>query len=94
MALLLSVQIRSLLMPSDWKRPDMWEHYCEYQRDVMGFPKGVECDWCGETESTFNEKRSDIVYNYHPQDLLLKKILPPDVFYKLFKSEEKSEQKT
>ena len=27
------------------------------------------------------------VYGYHPQELLIKKILPIDVFYKLFRSE-------
>ena len=27
-----------------------WEHYCDKQHDVVGFPKGTECDWCGITE--------------------------------------------
>ena len=27
-----------------------WEHYCDKQNDVVGFPKGTECDWCGTTE--------------------------------------------
>ena len=26
------------------------------------------------------------IYGYHPQELLTSKILPPDVFYKLFRS--------
>jgi hypothetical protein len=29
---------------------EWWEHYCPKQDDVMGFQKGVECDWCGATE--------------------------------------------
>ena len=68
-----------------------WEHYCEYQQDVMGFPLGKECDWCGETEATGNKKQTPFqrkqkktAYGYHPQELLVKKILPVDVFYKLF----------
>lgn len=27
-----------------------WLHYCPIQDDVMGFEKGVECDWCGMKE--------------------------------------------
>tara|TARA_B100000900_G_scaffold382264_1_gene369332 strand:- start:662 stop:901 length:240 start_codon:yes stop_codon:yes gene_type:complete len=68
-----------------------WEHYCEYQQDIMGFPLGKECDWCGETEPTYNHKQHkreksayEKLYGYHPQELLVKKILPVDVFYKLF----------
>ena len=75
-----------------------WEHYCEYQQDIMGFPIGKECDWCGESEPVFNQKQQDQVkskyekllapitkrYGYHPQELLINKILPIDVFYKLF----------
>lgn len=33
---------------------EFWEHYCKVQKDVMGFEKGVECDWCGEKESSKN----------------------------------------
>tara|TARA_B100001057_G_scaffold116794_1_gene115317 strand:- start:1601 stop:1903 length:303 start_codon:yes stop_codon:yes gene_type:complete len=76
---------------SAWKQDTFWQHYCEYQQDIMGFPKGVECDWCGETENTFNKTRQKRVkstyeklYGYYPQELLTKKILPIDVFYKLF----------
>ena len=24
-----------------------WEHYCMVEKDIMGFEKGVKCDWCG-----------------------------------------------
>ena len=27
-----------------------WEHYCCVQRDIMGFEKGVPCDWCDEED--------------------------------------------
>ena len=27
-----------------------WEHYCIVERDIMGFQKGVKCDWCGMEE--------------------------------------------
>ena len=27
-----------------------WEHYCFVERDIMGFEKGVPCDWCGMKE--------------------------------------------
>ena len=29
---------------------EWWEHYCPKQDDVMSFPKGIECDWCGARE--------------------------------------------
>lgn len=32
-------------MDKEW-----WEHYCCVQRDIMGFPKGVPCDWCDEED--------------------------------------------
>tara|TARA_A100000164_G_C21943297_1_gene791982 strand:- start:161 stop:691 length:531 start_codon:yes stop_codon:yes gene_type:complete len=35
---------------SVWKQDKFWEHYCDRQHDVVGFPKGVECDWCGKRE--------------------------------------------
>ena len=63
------------------------EHYCEYQQDVMGFPIGKDCDWCGESAPIFNQKQHQkTVFKtlHHPQELLMKKILPVDVFYKLF----------
>lgn len=73
---------------SAWKRDTFWEHYCKRQQDVVGFPIGVECDWCGETEPTQNKKykktAGETVFGYHPQELLINKILPIDVFYKLF----------
>ena len=52
MALQHSVQTRSLLMPND-TTIEWWEHYCNKQMDVVGFPKGTECDWCGKTEEEF-----------------------------------------
>ena len=27
-----------------------WEHYCYVQKDIMGFQKGVKCDWCDMEE--------------------------------------------
>jgi len=27
-----------------------WEHYCVVEKDIMGFQKGVKCDWCGMEE--------------------------------------------
>ena len=80
---------------SAWKQDTFWEHYCNKQHDVLGFPKGVECDWCGETEATgnkiqtaFQKKQNkttgEKLFGYHPQELLTNKILPIDVFYKLF----------
>jgi len=29
---------------------DWWEHYCSKEKDIMGFQKGKECDWCGAKE--------------------------------------------
>tara|TARA_Y200000002_G_scaffold380535_1_gene392237 strand:+ start:1264 stop:1581 length:318 start_codon:yes stop_codon:yes gene_type:complete len=80
---------------SAWKQDTFWEHYCKKEQDVLGFPKGVECDWCGETEATgnkiqtaFQKKQNkttgEKLFGYHPQELLTSKILPIDVFYKLF----------
>ena len=76
-------------MQNNWKQETFWEHYCEKQQDVMGFPNGTECDWCGETEATGNKIQTkktvgEKLYGYHPQELLTKKILPIDIFYKLF----------
>ena len=31
-------------------KTEFWEHYCCVQRDIMGFPKGVPCDWCDEED--------------------------------------------
>ena len=85
--------IRQMMDPkhdqSAWKQDTFWEHYCEYKQDVMGFPKGTECDWCGEKEATGNKIQpkktvGERLYGYHPQELLTKKILPIDIFYKLF----------
>ena len=36
-------------MPNDIKMP-FWEHYCDRQHDIVGFPKGIDCDWCGKSE--------------------------------------------
>ena len=73
---------------SAWKQDTFWEHYCKRQQDVVGFPKGIECDWCGETEptqsKTYKKTAYEKLYGYHPQELLINKILPIDVFYKLF----------
>lgn len=52
-----------------------WEHYCPKQRGTMSFLKTDACDWCGER------------YSFHPQQLLTKKILPPDIFYKVYGNE-------
>ena len=27
-----------------------WEHYCMVEKDIIGFEKGVKCDWCGMEE--------------------------------------------
>jgi len=56
---------------------DWWQHYCPKQKDIMSFQKTDECDWCGEKYTSTVQ---------HPQQLLTKKILPIDVFYKVFKN--------
>lgn len=56
---------------------DWWTHYCFKQKDHISFLKEDECDWCGE-----RYQEPGVVS--HPQELLTKKILPPDVFYKVF----------
>lgn len=65
-----------------------WQHYCKIEKDVMSFEKGTECDWCGETEETPTVAKTKTVgeklYGYHPQELLKSKVLPIDIFYKLF----------
>jgi len=33
------------IMEEEW-----WQHYCCVQREVMGFQKGVPCDWCDEED--------------------------------------------
>lgn len=30
--------------------PEFWEHVCQVHGGLIGFEKGVECDWCGERE--------------------------------------------
>ena len=98
-------------MPNNTKIT-FWEHYCDRQHDVVGFPKGIECDWCGKREEDrkqisseddgktypfredvpadlwgkpiVNKTIGEKIYGYHPQELLINKILPIDVFYKLF----------
>lgn len=32
---------------------DMWEHVCRVERTVMFVGKNEECNWCGETEGTY-----------------------------------------
>ena len=32
------------------KTPQMWEHYCKVEQDVMGIEKGKPCNWCDLTE--------------------------------------------
>ena len=71
---------------SSWKSKKFWEHYCEVEKDIMGTELGEECNWCGEKEPSGNLKKTagERLYGYHPQELLTKKILPIDIFYKLF----------
>ena len=38
-------------------KEDWWHHYCTKQDDVMGFEKGVACDWCGMTEETIEHNK-------------------------------------
>jgi hypothetical protein len=56
---------------------DWWTHYCFKKQDHMSFLKKDACDWCGE-------KYHDDGVVFHPQQLLTKKILPIDIFYKVF----------
>lgn len=44
----------------------------------MSFLKKDPCDWCGESY-----QEPGVVS--HPQQLLTKKILPPDIFYKVYR---------
>jgi hypothetical protein len=38
-----------------------WEHECIKQYgELMSFPKGVECDWCGITEETYKHNKETI----------------------------------
>lgn len=40
---------------------EWWDHVCTKQeRDVLSFPKGVECDWCGITEETYKHNKETI----------------------------------
>ena len=40
---------------------EWWEHECYRQdRDVLSFPKGAECDWCGITEETYKHNKETI----------------------------------
>jgi hypothetical protein len=40
---------------------EWWEHECfRQERDVISFPKGVECDWCGITEETYKHNKKTI----------------------------------
>ena len=40
---------------------EWWEHEClEQERDVISFPKGTECDWCGITEETYEHNKKTI----------------------------------
>lgn len=61
-------------MPSDYSK--------EHIRQMMD-PRHDQTPFQKKRNKTTGEK----LYGYHPQELLTKKILPPDVFYKLFRSE-------
>jgi len=74
--LLHSVLIQSLLMPN---KPKIYES-----------PDGGKTVFEREFNSPHSSRKlttGEKLYGYHPQELLTKKILPPDVFYKLFRSE-------
>ena len=90
-----SVQTRSLLMQSNIK---FWDHYCKKENDIISTEVGKECNWCGCEQTNFPDtgfpfkttsariKDVSRVFGSHPQRLLTQKILPIDVFYKLYRS--------
>jgi hypothetical protein len=81
-------------MPSDYSDEHI-KQMTDPNHDQSAFkkPKIFESPDGGKTvyEREFNSPHSsrklttgEKLYGYHPQELLTKKILPPDVFYKLF----------
>ena len=75
MGLLHSVLIQSLLMPN---KPKIYES-----------PDGGKTVYEREFNSPHSSRKiikttGEQLYGYHPQELLTKKILPIDIFYKLF----------
>lgn len=40
---------------------EWWEHEClKQERDIMSFPKGITCDWCGITEEIYEHNKKAI----------------------------------
>jgi len=82
-ALQRSVQTRSLLMPSKWS----------YQgnKKIFESPDGGKTVYERDMGQPHNTRRKltpgEKVFGYHPQELLTSKILPIDIFYKLFGKE-------
>lgn len=75
-------------MPSDYSDEHI-KQMTDPKHDQSAFkPKIYESPDGGKTvfERDFFAPHTDRRL-YHPQELLTKKILPPDVFYKLFRSE-------
>ena len=35
---------------------NMWEHYCEVEKDIIGIEKGKPCNWCDLTEEKLRNK--------------------------------------
>ncbi len=76
---------------------EFWDHYCKKENDIISTEVGKECNWCGceqtnfpdtgfPSKTTFVKKQFGQKFGSHPQHLLTRKILPIDVFYKLYRS--------
>jgi hypothetical protein len=65
-----------IMIPSEWEKRfekdfvkysenadydiEWWKHECLKERDIMSFPKGTACDWCGITEETYEHNKKTI----------------------------------
>ena len=81
MALQHSAQTRSLLMPSKWTYQGNKKIFESPDGGKTVFERDIGDDYTKRKQvKTTGEK----LYGYYPQELLTNKILPIDVFYKLF----------
>ena len=74
-------QTRSLLMPSKWTYQGNKKIFESPDGGKTVFERDMGDDYTKRKQvKTTGEK----VFGYHPQELLTNKILPIDIFYKLF----------
>ena len=81
MALQRLAQIRSLLMPGKWSYQGNKKIFESPDGGKTVFERDMGDDY---TKRKLVKTTGEKVFGYHPQELLTSKILPIDIFYKLF----------